>query len=468
VLFSRHSLRGRHVDVAVVAAVGLGPPLAEPSESARRFAMAETIPNVTVIGTGFGGLEAAFYLRKRLGRRVQLTIVSDSSSFLFKPNTIYIPFGKPPEAFVFPLENAFAKRQILFLKGHVDKVDPADKVLWVNGNHRGEGNGAAKQMTYDYLVVATGASMRASEIAGLAERANTIWTPDEMMRLRASLDRAVLKAKGGNESKIRFLVPPNNKCSGPLYEMAMMLDTWLRQKGVREKIDLGYLTYEKGYIQAFGPRLDEVVTAEFARRGITGRKQAIAESIADGMVELKDGTREPFDVLVSFPPYVASTRFEGLPTDDRGFIQADLKTRQVVGHPDVYVVGDAGDFPIKQAFLALLQADAAGEHLSQRILHEEITAAFDPVSMCIMEQFDKATFAQVPLKLTGDPAAPVAVREEAIDLYRVGSGPVWRIGKKLLGAAIPQRFMSGQPFHAGATWAVMEAGVKLMAAAFSE
>lgn len=425
--------------------------------------MAEATPNVTVVGTGFGGLEAAFYLRKRLGRRVQITIVSESSTFLFKPNTIYIPFGKPPEAFVFPLEPAFAKRQILFLKGHVGKVDPVHKTLSANGN-----GGAAKQLTYDYLVLATGATMRASEIPGLAEKAHTIWTPDEMMRLRSSLDRVVQKARGGHESRVTFLVPPNNKCSGPLYEMVMMLDTYLRRKELRDKIDIAYLTYEKSYIQAFGPRLDEVVTGEFARRGIAGRKQAVVESVEEGAVQLKDGTREPFDVLVSFPPYVASTRFEGLPSDDRGFVQADPKTRQVVGHPDVYVVGDAGDFPVKQAFLALLQADAAAEHLSERILHEEATAAFDPVSMCIMEQLDKATFAQVPLQVTGDPALPVVVREEAIDLYRVGSGPVWRMGKKLLGAAIPQRFTTGHPFHAGATWAVMEAGVKLMAAAFSE
>ncbi len=116
--------------------------------------MAEATPNVTVVGTGFGGLEAAFYLRKRLGRRVQITIVSESSTFLFKPNTIYIPFGKPPEAFVFQLEPAFAKRQILFLKGHVDKIDPAHKTLSMNGN-----GGAAKQLTYDYLVLATGATL---------------------------------------------------------------------------------------------------------------------------------------------------------------------------------------------------------------------------------------------------------------------------------------------------------------------
>jgi NADH dehydrogenase FAD-containing subunit len=416
------------------------------------------IPNVMVVGTGFGGLEAAFYLRKRLGKRAQITVVSENDTFLFKPNTIYIPFGKPPEAFVFPLRQVFDKRHMPFVLARVERVDPRRKMLVAGG----------KELGYDYLVLATGAAMRADEIPGLAKHANTIWSPDEMIRLRASLEGVLERAKTRSTTRVVFLVPPKNKCSGPLYEMVMMLDTWLRKKGVRDKVDIAYFTYEKGYIQAFGPRLNEVVTEEFARRGISGRKEAIVEHVDPGQIRMKNGNSEPFDVLISFPPYVASTRFDGLPADDRGFLITDMKTRQIRGEPDIYVVGDAGDFPVKQAFLALLQADAAAEHLAERILGEETNAAFDPVSMCIMEQFDKATFAQVPLRVTGDPDAPVAVREDALDLYRVGSGVIWRMAKKMLGTAIPQRFMSGQPFHAGATWSVMEAGVKVMAAAFSE
>ena len=416
------------------------------------------VPSVVVVGSGFGGLEAAFYLRQRLGKRVSLTVVSESDVFSFKPNTIYIPFGKPPEAFVFPLRPAFERRQVTFVSSRITGVDTKRKVV----------SGPGVEVDYDYLFLATGAAMRPSEIPGLAEHANTIWSPDEMLRLRASFEDVQKRAAAGTSTRVRFLVPPMNKCSGPLYEMVLMFDTWLRRQGIRERVDLGYFTYEKGFIQAFGPRLDDVIVEEFERRGIKGHKQASAVRVEEGSIHFLSGLREPFDLLVSFPPYVASTRFEGLPSDDRGFLRTDEKTRQLDGEPDVYVVGDAANFPVKQAFLALLQADAAAEHLSERILGEAPTAAFDPVSMCIMEQLDRATFAQVPLRLTGNPEAGCAVREEDAELYRVGSGPLWRMAKKLLGAAIPQRFTSGKPFHAGASWAVMEAGVKVMAAAFSE
>jgi sulfide:quinone oxidoreductase len=244
--------------------------------------------------------------------------------------------------------------------------------------------------------------------------------------------------------------------------MVFMLDTWLRRKGRRHMVNLIWSTYEAGYIQAFGPRLHEVVTKEFERRGVTGHPQYVVERVAKNGVFYQNGHRLSFDLLVSSPPYVASTPFTGLPTDKRGFIATDLATRQVVGHPEIYAVGDAGDFPVKQAFLALLQADASAEHLASTILETEPAFSFDPVSMCVMEEFDTATFAQVPLQLTNVPEKPIEVRPDVPELYRVGSSPAWRLGKKLLGIYLPWRFGAGNPFHAGLPWQGMEMGLKVM------
>ena len=417
-----------------------------------------TVPRIVVLGAGFGGLESAFYLRKRLGKRAAITVVSSADRFLFKPNTIYVPFGKSADDLTLDLAPIFDRRHIRFVKAAAEEVDPVAKTVATS----------VGPVWFDHLVIATGAAMRPSEIPGLAENANTIWSPAEMERLGGSLRALVERASSGTKERVLFLVPPHNMCSGPLYELVLMLDTWLRKRGVRSSVDLRYATYERGFIQAFGPRLHELMTSEFKQRGIIGTNLAVVRAVEPGRVSFADGSSDTFTLLVSFPPYIAGQRYDALPSDDRGFLRTDVRTRQVEGHPDIYAVGDAGDFPVKQAFLALLQADAVGEHLAQRVLGEDPTAAFDPVSMCIMEQFDKATFAQVPLRLTGDPGLPVVVREDAMDLYRVGSGSIWRMGKKMLGVAIPERFAAGRPFHAGPTWAVMEAGLKVMTAALTD
>ena len=407
-------------------------------------------PNILVLGGGFGGLEAAFYLRMKLEDRANITLVSDRDYFLFKPNTIYIPFGLDPEKLKVGLERPTRRKKIAFIKDPVREVD-AKKV-------RTEG----RELSYDFLVVATGADMRPEEVPGLKEHAETIWTPREMLKLRLALYDLLEEAREGHNRRVLFLVAPNNKCAGPLYELVFMLDTWLRRKKVRANVDLTWSTYEQTYIQAFGPRLHDVVTTEFERRVVAGHTQYVAEKVEKGEVRYTNGEVLPFDLLVTFSPYVAEVTYPTFPGDDRGFIQTALGSRQVVGHPDIYAVGDAGDFPVKQAFLAFLQADAAAEHLSARVLGTEPELAFEPISMCVMEQFDKATFAQVPLRLTGVPEKPIEVDPAAIDAYKVGSYAAWRLGKKALGYYLPFRFALGNPFHAGVPWKGMEVGLKAM------
>ena len=417
-------------------------------------------PRIVVLGGGFGGLESAFYLRMMLQDRVRITLVSDQDHFLFKPNTIYIPFGLDPGKLKFKLARPAKRRNITLVQARANEIDPVTRNVYL------QGFSDDARIPYDFLVVATGADMNPEEIPGLGTFANTIWTPQEMLRLRASFQQLLADAReggvNGRRQKVLFLVPPNNKCSGPLYEMVMMLDTWLRRKKVRNSVDITWSTYEESYIQAFGPRLHELVSAEFSQRGIAGHNRYVVDWVDSNEVAYRNGERLPYDLLVSFPPYAASTRFDSLPLDARGFIATDLESRQVAGYPEVYAVGDASDFPVKQAFLAFLQADAAAEHVSAQILGTQPQVHFDPVSMCVMEEFDKATFAQVPLQLTGRSDRPVEVRQDAVSMYKVGTSGLWRLGKMALGIYLPWRFKAGNPFHAGVPWKGMEVGLKLM------
>jgi sulfide:quinone oxidoreductase len=409
---------------------------------------------VVVAGGGFAGLETAFSLRARLGERVRLTLVADRDEFLFKPNTIYIPFGADPASLEIPLGRPTDRRGIELVRGAVADVDPDRRHVRVD----------RRELDYDFLVLATGAAMRPEEIPGLAEHAETIWTPAEMLSLGERLRELQDRARRGEDVTVLFNVPPFNKCSGPLYEMVFMIETWLRRQKVRDRVRLVYTTFERSFIQAFGPKLHEVVVGEFTGRGIEGRVGTRLASVEADEARFEDGSTERYDLLIAFPPYVSAVRYPELPGDDRGFLATDLASRRVAGQERIYAPGDAGDFPVKQAFLAFLQADAVAEDIAAKATESEPRFAFDPVSMCVMEEFDKATFAQVPLELTGDPDRPVAVRVDADGAYRVGVSPAWRLGKKLLGLYLPFRFNAGLPFHSGAPWRAMDVGLKGMSA----
>jgi sulfide:quinone oxidoreductase len=416
-------------------------------------------PRITILGAGFAGLETAFLLRMRLRDRVDLTVVSEREAFTFRPNTIYVPFGADPADLVVELDRPFRRRHVDFVAGAVSGVDPHARAVQLSDG---------RKVGYDKLVIATGASMRPEEIPGLAEHAATIWTPSSMLRVRERFERVRDDARSGRRSRVLFLIPPNNKCAGPLYEIVMMLETWLRREGVREQVEITWSTFEQSYIQAFGPRLHDVVTAEFAERGIDGHTSEVVSEIVPGEARYADGSARTFDHLIAFPPYVSAVHYEAFPSDERGFIQTEATTRQVAGHPDVYAPGDAGDFPVKQAFLAFLQADTVAEHIAASTGAHPFEKPFDPVSMCIMEMFDKAVFAQVPLELTGDPARPITVRADADGDYKVGTGTIWRLRKKMLGATVPMRFHAGEPFHAGLGWQMMEVGLKGMSAVLAD
>ena len=411
--------------------------------------MAAERSRIVVVGGGFAGLESAFLLRQKLGARAEITLVSDRDEFLFKPNTIYIPFGASEESLLIPLARPTERRAIEFVRGSFESLDREHRVVHAGG----------RELRYDYLVLATGAAMRPEEVPGLAEHAETIWTPAEMEALGGRL-RAL--AADGDEHTLLFLVPPNNKCAGPLYEIVLMVETWLRRREVRDRFRLVWATYEPSYIAAFGPKLHEVVTEEFALRGIEGHVGWRVSTVEPDAVHFEDAEQLAYDLLVAFPPYIAAVEYEGLDADERGFLLTEPGSRRLVGDDRIYAPGDAGDFPVKQAFLAFLQADAAAEDIAARIEGRAPAFEFDPVSMCVMEEFDKATFAQVPLRLTGDPNRPVEVRPDANGGYRVGVGRTWRLGKKALGIYLPLRFKAGLPFHAGVPWKAMDTALKAM------
>ena len=409
-------------------------------------------PRVVVLGGGFAGLESAFYLRHKLQDRVDITLISDSNYFVFKPNSIYVPFGEDPEKLRIDLNEPTRRKHIDFIRAKAERIDPTKSLVHL----------PHMEVAFDYLIVATGAAMRPAEVPGLQENAVTIWTTDDMIQLRERYAGLVEAARAGKRSKILFLIPPNNRCPGPLYEMALMTDTWFREQGVRDNVEIAWSTFEDRYAQAFGPRLDPVMHEEFETRGIHGHKGYPVERVEPGRVMYAGGKSLPFDLLVAFPPHVAANRFLTLPTDDRGFIKVDPDSRRVQGYERIFAVGDAADFPVKQAFLALLQADAAAEHLAADILQVDPEIDFHPMNIYVMEQLDKATFTQVPLRYTIDPAKPVTVDLEDEDHYKVGVSPVWRAGKKFVGVYLPWRFGHGEPFHAGLGWDAMKLGLKVM------
>lgn len=416
-------------------------------------------PSIVVLGGGFGGLEAALYLRSKLPDTADITLISDKDYFLFKPNTVYIPFGLEPGKLALHLAGPTRRRNISFVHAAAREIDPISKWIYFEGANK------VGDIPYDFLVVATGAAMGSNSIPGLTEFGTTIWTTNELVRLRSAFQSLLTDAKDGHRRDVLFLVPPNNKDSGPLYEVVLMLDSWLRRKKVRDLVSITWTTFEETYLQAFGPGMHELASMEFDKRGITGCTHYIVDHVERDRAVYKNGSVLPFNLLVSFPAHGPSTHFTHLPLDHSGFIATDLRTRQVVGYPDIYAVGDAADFPIKLGDMAVLQADAAAESLAARLLGVEPAFRFGPPDAYLLQELDHSAFAQA--SLIGRAAGRTALGDlnrNPEGLHRLGSSPIWQLGRLALGTYLPWRFKSWNPFHEHVPWKGMELGLKISAA----
>jgi sulfide:quinone oxidoreductase len=417
------------------------------------------LPRVVVLGAGVAGLEAAFLLESRLSGRVDLQVVYEDDEFVLRPNLVYVPFGADPVAPRLRVAETLARKAIKGQEGRVDGVD-AD----IGRVHLADG----RQLPYEHLVIATGAAPWIRAVPGLEEHAASIWGPAEMLTLRERFMHLRGRAREGSRQRALFVVPRHNRWSPPVYEMALMLDTWLRRERARDHVDIGFVTHEASFVEAAGPRMHEIIEREFTKRGIDAQASERLVEVRAHEASFADGSVEPFDLLVTAPPHQAGVCYEGLPVDEHGFVRVESATRQVVGHPEIYAPGDAGDFPLKDAFLALLQADAAADHIAAVVTRREVERLFEPVSVQIIEMLDKAAFAQLPLEVTGDPDHPVRLRSGGDAEYKVGVSPRWRAGKRMFSSYLLTQFATAKPFRTGPGWRFMDLGGRAMADVLAE
>jgi sulfide:quinone oxidoreductase len=411
-------------------------------------------PRVVVLGTGVAAIEATFLLQSRLGGRIDLQVVSDSERFRFRPNLVYVPFGAPPEASELWIAEVLMSEGIPLLVQRVEGVDTdAGYVHLVDGG----------RVPYEHLVIATGAMPLAHEIPGIAKHAMGVWSSEQALTLRDRFTHLRGQAREGRSARVVFAVPRHNQDPLPLYEVALMLETWLRREHARSAVDIVLLTSELSFAEALGPRMSHLVGRELGERGIDGHLGEVLDDVRPHEASFAGGRVERFDLLVTIAPHGAAIRYDGLPVDERGFLRVDGDTRQVLGHPELYAPGAAGNFPFKDAFLALRQADAAAEHIASAVTGRAFTHPFDAMSVNFIDMLDRAAFAQLPLEATGDPDHPVGLRAGGEADYKVGISPAFRKSKRTFASSVLTRFAAGEPFGAGAGRHLMDAAARAMA-----
>lgn len=334
------------------------------------------MPHLVVLGAGTAGTMVVNKLRPRLGTDWTVTVVDPSDLHHYQPGYLFLPFGTyRPKDVVKPVTHVL-RPGVVRVKAAVDRVEPDARVV-----HLEDG----RTLDYDYLVIATGTTPRPDQTPGMAEgmgrTVHEYYTYDGAIALHDALQRF----RGGR--LVVHIAEMPIKCPVAPLEFAFLADAWFAERGIRDLVDLTYVTPLPGAFtkpvasHAFGDTL--------AHKGIELEPDFVVEHVdADAGVLVSYDEREvPFDLLVTIPvnmgaDFVARSGFG----DDLNYVPVDKHTLLSTFSDRVFAVGDASNIPASKAgAVAHFAVDGFVENFLEHVAGRPMSHPFDGHANCFIE-----------------------------------------------------------------------------------
>lgn len=333
--------------------------------------------NVVILGGGSGGLSAAGRLKELLGDKVSVTVIDKEKFFVMGFSLLRVMVGEKTEQEVKVPKDKISQKGIKFVNSEITGIDLKGGLVRT----------AQGEFAYDYLIVALGAELAPERVLGF-ESALHMYTLEDAKKLKDAL----ASFKGGSVRLVVFSTP--FKCPAAPYEAAMLIDDYLRNKGLREKSDIQIFTPEPLPMPVAGPDVGDAVVSMLNEKGIGFHNNTKVSSI-DGIskhVVFENGTRERYDLLIAIPPHTSPkvVREGGLADAASGWIPVDMKNMQTK-FDRVYAIGDVAAIKLqsgmmlpKAAAFAFGQAETVASNIASSILGTE-TRSWDGFGECFIE-----------------------------------------------------------------------------------
>jgi sulfide:quinone oxidoreductase len=280
----------------------------------------------------------------------------------------------------------------------------------------------------DVLVVALGADLHPEATPGLLEGGHEFYSEAGAFAIRE-----VLAEFAGGRVVIGVTSTPF-KCPPAPSETALLMDEFLRQRGLREISEIS-LVMPLGQPIPPSPDASRAVLAAFAERGIAWRPETLVRGLDPErrVALLSTGDEMPYDLFLGVPVHRVPTAVEesGLAVD--GWVPVDRLTLQTA-YPDVYAVGDVTSVgTAKAGVFAEGQAAVVAERIAARIRREVEGQEYDGRGVCYLE-FGEGKVARV------DVTFPTGVRPPGLL-----EGPSLEVAadKAEFGASRVRRWFSG-------------------------
>ncbi|MDM7852430.1 NAD(P)/FAD-dependent oxidoreductase [Pseudochrobactrum kiredjianiae] len=310
--------------------------------------------HIIVVGGGIGGTMTANSIVAKLYPEVargavKVTLLSDSPWHYYKPAFMYVAFDMFFEGELRRKQQTLLRPEINFQVDKVTRFDFAGSSVTTE---------SGKTIGYDYIVVSTGCLPAPERIPGLKQAGDYFYQQKPALQLAEKLRNF---EKGRIFITVNFPKTPNvpHQCGIAPIETTLMLDEYLRRKGVRDQVEIVY-TYPTVsqllrnclFLQQ---EVCEVVPAIFESKDIKFQRGFTLASVdpESKIAVSEEGKEEGFDLLMCTPPIraVDAVLESGVSqaADNEGWLPTNRQTLQLDGYPNAYVMGDTVDLPISKA-----------------------------------------------------------------------------------------------------------------------
>jgi len=344
------------------------------------------VHQVVIIGGGFGGLYAAKALRRA---SVRVTLVDKRNFHLFQPLLYQVATGGvSPGDIAYPLRSVFARdAHFSVIMAEASDIDVSQRTVILRDG----------SLTYDTLIIATGASHQYFGHDEWAQTAPGLKTIEDALEIRRRIFLAFeLAEREPDPEKRRALLtfviigggPTGVELAGTLGELThRTLKNHFRAIDPAEA-HIFLLEGAERILLAFPSDLSAKAAAALTHVGVTVRPRTLVTDMRDNTVTMCSG--EAIENLqartILWTAGVKASvmgevlaKHTGVTLDRAGRVPVEPNLT-IPGHPEIFVIGDLAHFAHQDgkplpgvAAVAIQQGRYVGELISQRLQKKDLT-----------------------------------------------------------------------------------------------
>ena len=354
-------------------------------------------PNIVILGSNFGGLTAARFIREKCKDKVNITVIDRKPYLIFIPNIPLEVFAdhNPVDRLHMPFLKFLKDDGTDFLQAEVKAIDVESKKISIIPIERP--GAAPDKISYDYLVIALGAKLDYENLPGFAEYGHTLSDSYYGNKLRHYLFDGHYKggpvaigtarSNMGKKGRPDWIPDMTSACEGPPLEISLGLSTLFEERKMGTPKNITLFTQGEWIAEDAGVPLVKKFLQMAEGMGMSYMPNTIdiKEIHKDG-IEFKNGQSLEAELKIVLPNWASHDFLRDLPiVDEQGFIVTDLNM-QNPDYPEIYAVGDCAAITApKLGGIGDLQARIVAQQLAKvmgTLSQDEKMIEFKPVVMC--------------------------------------------------------------------------------------